>query len=259
MLIVISPAKTLDYESPVKARDYSQPEFLKDSRALIRELRKLAPEDLSELMHVSPKIAELNFARNLNWKTPFSPDNARQALFAFKGDVYTGIEVENYSAADLRFAQRHLRILSGLYGLLRPLDLMQPYRLEMGTRLANARGRDLYAFWGGRITEALNRALADQKDEVLVNLASNEYFRAVDAAALNGRIITPVFKDSRNGACKVISFYAKKARGMMTSWIVHNRVKKVKELENFDVAGYRFDPGMSKGDELVFTRDEAPS
>ena len=259
MLIVISPAKTLDYESPVRTRDYSQPEFLKESRALVKELRTLSPEDISELMHVSPKIAELNFGRYLNWKTPFSPDNARPALYAFKGDVYTGIEVENYGAADLRFAQRHLRILSGLYGLLRPLDLMQPYRLEMGTKFANARGRNLYEFWGGRITSALNRALAEQKDAVLVNLASNEYFRAVDPARLRARVITPVFKDSKDGACKVITFYAKKARGMMTSWIVHNRVKKVKDLEKFDVAGYRFNPGLSKGDELVFTRDAPTS
>lgn len=254
MLIVISPAKTLDYESPVRTRDFTQPDFLTDSRALVRELRKLDPEEIGGLMHVSPALAELNAVRFRTWKTPFSPENARQAVFAFKGDVYRGLKVDDWKAADLKYAQKHLRILSGLYGLLRPLDLIQPYRLEMGTRFANRRGRDLYAFWGRRLTGALNAALRELGSEVLVNLASQEYFKAVDPARLKGRIVTPVFKDWKNGQYKVISLYAKQARGLMSSWIIRERVKKVEELEGFDAEGYRFAPALSRIDELVFTR-----
>lgn len=254
MLIVVSPAKTLDYESPVNTKDFTQPDFLKDSRNLVKELRELDPEDIAKLMKVSPKIAEENFYRYLGFKTPFTEKNARQALFAFKGDVYTGIEVESYKAADLKFAQKHLRILSGLYGILRPLDLMQPYRLEMGTKFENARGKNLYEFWGDKVTEGLNQAMGEQQGKQLINLASNEYFKAVKPRLLDGEIWTPVFKDYKNGSYKVISFFAKKARGRMASYILKNRLKKVEDLESFDVDGYSFNEAMSQGNELVFTR-----
>ena len=257
MLTVISPAKTLDYESPIKTKNFSQPDFLEDSQQLIGELRELAPHDISELMHVSPAIGELNYSRFLNWHRPFSPDNARQAIFAFKGDVYTGIDIQTYKAADLKFAQQHLRILSGLYGLLRPLDLMQPYRLEMSTRLQNRRGKNLYEFWDGKVTEAVNQALSEQGDEVLVNLASNEYYKVLKPKQLRARVITPVFKDYKNGQYKVISFHAKKARGLMTSHILKHRLKTPTELESFAEAGYRFNPELSKPDAPVFTRREA--
>lgn len=254
MLIVVSPAKTLDYESPVKTKAFTQPDFLPDSRKLVKELRALDPEAIAKLMKVSPKIAEENFYRYIGFKTPFTPNNARQALFAFKGDVYTGIEVENYKAADLQFAQKHLRILSGLYGVLRPLDLMQPYRLEMGTKFENAKGRDLYAFWGNKVTESLNQAIAEQQGKQLINLASNEYFKVVQPKQVAAEIWTPVFKDYKNGSYKVISFFAKKARGRMASYIIKNRLKKVADLKGFDVDGYSFNDAMSQGNELVFTR-----
>ena len=257
MLIVISPAKTLDFESPLKTQKFTQPDFIEHSKALVEELRDLSPEDISELMNVSPKIGELNFSRYLNWQSPFTPDNARQAVYAFKGDVYTGLEVESFKAADLNFAQKHLRILSGLYGALRPLDLMQAYRLEMGTRFANQKGKNLYEFWGGQVTESLNVALAEQKDQVLINLASNEYFKVVKKPLLTAEIITPVFKDYKNGQYKVISFFAKKARGYMTAYIIKNRLSTVAELKAFDVAGYGFDESLSNGNELVFTRKQA--
>lgn len=257
MLIVISPAKTLDYDSPVSTRSFSQPDFLKDSRALVKELKSLDAEDIAGLMHVSPKIAELNFFRYLNFKTPFTRDNARQAIHAFKGDVYTGIAVENWAPADLKYAQEHLRILSGLYGLLRPLDLMQPYRLEMGTAFENSRGKDLYSFWGDSISKALNKALAAQKDEILINLASQEYFRAVVPSALKATVITPSFLDWKNGKYKMISFFAKKARGLMTAWIIQNRIRDPSQLGAFDVDGYVYDPGLSAENKPVFTRKQA--
>ena len=211
MLIVISPAKTLDYQTPLPSKKFTQPEFLDESEKLIKTLRVMAPDELVDLMHVSSKIAELNVSRYLNWQQPFSPDNARPAIFAFKGDVYTGLDVQDYKTADLNFAQKHLRILSGLYGVLRPLDLMQPYRLEMGIRLKNSRGNNLYDFWGSKASESINQALTDQKDRVVVNLASNEYFKVLKNSTLQAKVITPVFKDFKNGEYKVISFFAKKA------------------------------------------------
>jgi uncharacterized protein len=254
MLIVISPAKTLDYESRVKTRKFSQPEFIKHSKALVKELRELTPEEISELMRVSPKIGELNFSRFINWMSPFTPENARQAIYAFKGDVYTGIEVETYKAADLDFAQKHLRILSGLYGVLRPLDLMQAYRLEMGSRFANAKGSNLYEFWDDQVTRSINSAIAEQQGRVLINLASNEYFKVLKTKELNADIITPVFKDYKNGKYKVVSFFAKKARGLMTSYIIKNRLKKVEDLKSFDISGYGFNEALSDDSEFVFTR-----
>ncbi len=257
MLIVISPAKTLDYETPPVTAEYTTPDFLNDSAELIDQLRTLSPADIASLMSISDKLAGLNAARFEAWQTPFSPENAKQAVLAFKGDVYTGLDAETLSADDFAFAQNHLRILSGLYGLLRPLDLMQAYRLEMGTRFANTRGKDLYAFWGKQITEALNQAMTQQTDNVLVNLASNEYFKAVKPAEFQGEIFTPVFKDLKNGQYKIISFYAKKARGLMVRYIIDNKITRVEDLKGFDYEGYAFNADMSQGNEWVFTRDEA--
>ncbi|SDK40659.1 peroxide stress protein YaaA [Microbulbifer yueqingensis] len=257
MLIVISPAKTLDYESEIPELDTTQPEFLKDAAALVQELRELGPQDISSLMKISDKLGVLNYDRFQQWKRPFTAKNARPALLAFKGDVYTGLEAETMGKRDFSYAQKHLRMLSGLYGLLRPLDLMQPYRLEMGTKFANARGKNLYEFWGERITEALNDQLKSLKSRELVNLASNEYFKAVKPKQLDAEVITPHFRDLKNGEYKMISFFAKKARGMMSRWAIDNRVKKAVELKDFDVAGYTYNAGLSDGNDWVFTRDEA--
>lgn len=255
MLMVISPAKTLDYESPLATRDCSQPAFLDDACELIDQLKTLEPHQVSNLMSISDKLGQLNAERFQSWHTPFTPDNARQAVLAFKGDVYTGLDAESFSDDDFRFAQQHLRILSGLYGLLRPLDLMQPYRLEMGTRFSNTRGKDLYEFWGDRITEALNQELAAD-DGVLVNLASNEYFKSVRKKALNARLITPQFKDWKNGQYKMISFYAKKARGLMCRYAIENRITQVDDLKGFDLEGYQFSADQSDQNNWTFLRNE---
>ncbi len=256
MLMVISPAKTLDYETPPTTDRYTQPEYLEHSQLLIEQLRELAPAQIAELMHLSDKLAGLNAARFGSWGLPFTPDNAKQALLAFKGDVYTGMAAEDFNAQDLDFAQRHLRMLSGLYGLLRPLDLMQPYRLEMGTKLANPRGKDLYAFWGERISEWLNQALAAQGDDVLLNLASNEYFSAVQRKALNARVIDVEFRDLKNGQYKIISFHAKKARGMMARFVIRERIEDPANLRDFNARGYYFDAERSSPDHLIVLRDQ---
>ncbi|KLV07587.1 peroxide stress protein YaaA [Photobacterium ganghwense] len=256
MLIVVSPAKTLDYESPLATQTYTQPELTEHSAELIEVCRELTPAQIASLMKVSDKIAGLNAARFAEWQPEFTTDNARQAILAFKGDVYTGLEAETLDEDGFAYAQQHLRMLSGLYGLLRPLDLMQPYRLEMGTKLENPRGVNLYQFWGDIITDKLNAALAAQGDDVLVNLASNEYFKAVKPKKIAGKIITPVFKDCKNGTYKVISFYAKKARGMMARYILDHKVDSVEGLKAFDTAGYYFVPAESTATELVFKREE---
>lgn len=256
MLSVISPAKTLDFETPSTTEQVSQPDFLKQSKALITILRDYSPQQISELMGISDKLAGLNAARFEEWRPPFTLSNAKPAAQAFQGDVYTGLQAENFTEAENRYAQSHLRILSGLYGLLRPLDLIQPYRLEMGTKLPNSAGKDLYAYWKPTLTPALNEAIAESGSNVLVNLASNEYFKAVDTKQLNARIITPVFKDEKNGTFKIISFYAKKARGLMSAWMIQQQVNEPDELKAFDVAGYRFDASASQGDTFVFTRKE---
>lgn len=257
MLMVISPAKTLDFETPPTTGRFTQPQYLDHSRELIDQLRELTPAQISELMHLSDKLAGLNAARFGSWSPDFTLDNAKQALLAFKGDVYTGLEAETLSEAQLDYAQGHLRMLSGLYGLLRPLDLMQPYRLEMGTRLTNARGKDLYAFWGTRISEWLNEALADQGDDLLLNLASTEYFSAVKRSSLKARIIDTEFKDFKNGQYKIISFYAKKARGMMSRFVIEERINRPEALQAFDVQGYRYNREQSTPDKLVFLRNIA--
>lgn len=210
MLITISPAKTLDYESPLATQQFTQPELLAESQKLINVCRKLTPADIASLMKISDKLAGLNAARFAEWHADFTPDNARQAILAFKGDVYTGMQAESFSQADFEFAQSHLRILSGLYGVLRPLDLMQPYRLEMGIRLKNTRGKDLYEFWGDIITKQLNQALAEQKDQVLVNLASDEYFKSVNTKKLDGEIIKPIFLDEKTVNIKSSVFMQRK-------------------------------------------------
>lgn len=257
MLSVISPAKTLDFETPSTTKHVTQPDFLSESQSLIDILRDYSPQQISELMGISDKLAGLNAARYAEWEPPFSLENAKPAAQAFQGDVYTGLEAETFSDADNRFAQQHLRILSGLYGLLRPLDLIQAYRLEMGTKLPNQSGKDLYAYWKPTLTKALDDAIAQSGSKALVNLASNEYFKAVDAQKLDARIITPVFKDEKNGTFKIISFYAKKARGLMSAWIINQKINDPAELKAFNVAGYRFDAASSEGNTLVFTRKEA--
>ncbi|NPE54688.1 peroxide stress protein YaaA [Dickeya dadantii] len=256
MLITLSPAKTLDYTSPLPTQRYTQPELLDYSRQLIKHCKQLTPADIASLMSISDKLADLNAARFQEWHPAFSPDNARQALLAFKGDVYTGLAAEDFNEADFDFAQQHLRILSGLYGVLRPLDLMQPYRLEMGIRLKNDAGNDLYKFWGDTITETLNQALKAQNDDILINLASDEYFKSVKPAKLNARLIKPVFLDEKNGKFKVISFYAKKARGLMSRFIIQNRLTTPEQLKDFDSEGYYFDAADSSADELIFKRHE---
>jgi uncharacterized protein len=256
MLSVISPAKTLDFATPAITARYSQPDFLGHSQALIEILRGYSPQRLSELMGISDKLAGLNAARFAEWQTPFTPDNAKPAALAFQGDVYAGLAADTFSDDDHVFAQQHLRILSGLYGLLRPLDLIQPYRLEMGTKLETPAGKDLYAFWKGALTEALDRAVTESGSPVLVNLASNEYFKAIDTQRLQARVITPVFKDEKNGQLKIISFYAKQARGLMAAWMIRQRLDEPEGLKAFDVAGYRYHPALSQGNTLVFTRGE---
>ena len=258
MIVVLSPAKRLDFEAP-GLRKHTQPEFLNDAQKLAGGLKKLSARDLQELMNVSVKIAELNVERYRKWKKPFTPSNAKQAVLAFRGDVYQGLDADSFSAADLDFAQRHVRVLSGLYGVLRPLDLIQPYRLEMGTRFAAGNGADdLYAFWGDKITRRLNAEFGESGrggEAVLVNLASKEYFSVIRPDGLKARIVTPVFKEKKNGRYKVVSFTAKRSRGMMTSWIVRNRVGEVSKIKQFREGGYAFNAGLSDAADWVFTRN----
>ncbi len=254
MIIVISPAKTLDFATPPTLATATQPDFLDQSQLLIERLRALSPLEIGRLMGISDKLAVLNATRYADWAPPFRPDNAKQAVLAFNGDVYEGLDAATLTPADLRFAQGHLRILSGLYGVLRPLDLMQPYRLEMGTRLDNPRGKDLYAFWGERIVDALNLAAYGVKASVLVNLASEEYFRAVPAKKLAVPLIQPVFEDWSGGKYKVVSFHAKRARGLMARFALRQRLKKADGLKKFADSGYAFDAQASAAARWVFRR-----
>lgn len=256
MLILVSPAKTLDFDNPAGTDSYSMPTLLDQSEQLIEVCRQLTPTDIATLMKVSDKIAGLNVARFSSWNKEFTPENAKQAVFAFRGDVYTGLDADTLSEASLQKAQTQLRILSGLYGLLKPLDLMQAYRLEMGTRLANDRGTNLYQFWGDIITDELNQTVKEQGDEFIINLASNEYFKAVKPKKLNANLITPVFKDCKHGQYKVISFFAKKARGMMVRYILDNDVTSLEALTQFDTAGYYYSEKDSTVNEPVFLREE---
>ncbi|EKE87586.1 peroxide stress protein YaaA [Idiomarina xiamenensis] len=256
VLAVISPAKNLDYQSTYPAVTATQPRLLNHAELLVERCRELSPQQLGSLMKISDKLAGLNAARFADWQLPFNQDNARPALFAFNGDVYAGLDAYQLSTNAIAYGQQHLRILSGLYGLLRPLDLMQPYRLEMGTKLDNERGKNLYEFWGELITDMLNRDCQESNSEVLVNLASNEYFSAVKTRQLNAKLVTPVFKDEKNGQYKVISFYAKKARGMMARFILNEKPKKVSDLQAFSAAGYQYSAAQSDDAQLVFTRPQ---
>lgn len=255
MTVVLSPAKTLDFESQCLTGKHSLPDYLEESKALINRLVKLSKSQLSDLMGISDKLAGLNEQRYREWSIPFTVENSKQALLAFKGDVYTGFDFANWRASDFNFSQKTLRILSGLYGILRPLDLIQPYRLEMGTQLATKRGENLYAFWGRRITESLNELNSSTRSKFLVNLASNEYFNAVKPALLEAEVVSPVFKDLKNGKYKIISFYAKKARGLMADFIIRNKLKKPSELQAFNLAGYRYDKSGSSPQSPLFLRD----
>ncbi|WP_336949335.1 peroxide stress protein YaaA [Acinetobacter junii] len=256
MLALISPAKTLDYTTALPTDTHTQPRLLEQSQQLIDACRKLSATEIASLMTVSKKIANLNVERFRDWNAEFDFSNARQALFAFKGDVYTGLDAYHLKDQDIDFAQQHLRMLSGLYGLLRPLDLMMPYRLEMGTKLKNSRGNNLYEFWGSIITDQINQDLAEIDAKLLVNLASDEYYKSVNEKKIRAEIIKPVFLDQKNGKYKVISFYAKKARGLMARYLIENKLSQVEQLKAFDSEGYYFDAESSSDKELVFKRDE---
>lgn len=259
MLILISPAKTLDFETPVKYDRFSEPTFLEETEELVNQLKTLSAAELSSLMKVSDKLGKLNAERYQAWQSNFDDRNAKQALLAFQGDVYQGLNADSFSQEDFEFAQEHLRILSGLYGVLRPLDLIQPYRLEMGTKLAHAKLQDLsantlYEFWQDKLTQAINQQLVKLDNPTIVNLASNEYFKAVKPKLLTGAIVTPIFKDWKNGKYKIVSFYAKKARGVMSAYIIKNRIQKPEDIKDFNGMGYGFDHELSDGYNLVFTR-----
>ncbi|MEM5530686.1 peroxide stress protein YaaA [Gammaproteobacteria bacterium AS21] len=255
MQIVISPAKTLDFDTPAITGTFSHSSFLDKSQLLIDHLEKYSIQDIATLMKLSDKLAALNVARFGSWQRPFTPDNAKQAILAFKGDVYTGLDAETLSEQDFEFAQQHVRILSGLYGLLKPLDLIQPYRLEMGTKLKYQNLTNLYQFWDKDLTDQLN---TDSSGELptLINLASNEYFKAVKSKELKAKLITPIFKDQKNGQYKIISFFAKKARGMMVRYIIDNRITDSQKLKEFDYAGYYYSPEQSTHNEWVFLREQ---
>ena len=258
MLTVISPAKTLDFDTPAGTNSATQPEFLAQSAGLVEDARALSPEDIQALMGVSENIAQLNHRRFMDWRVPFELDNAKQSILAFKGDVYTGLEASTLTEAQLSFAQSHLRILSGLYGVLRPLDLMQPYRLEMGLKFVNRGGKNLYQFWGDAITKSLNKQLQNSRSKVLVNLASNEYFKSVQSKMLDADIITPVFKDFKGGKYKVISFFAKRARGQMARFIIDNELDEPDGIKEFTADGYRYNKAESSAREWLFTRKDRP-
>lgn len=256
MLALISPAKTLDYESALPTDQHTLPRLLEHSQELIDVSRKLSASDIASLMSVSEKIANLNAERFRDWNSDFNFSNARQALFAFKGDVYTGLDAYSLNDQQINYAQKHLRMLSGLYGLLRPLDLMMPYRLEMGTKLQNPRGHNLYEFWGNEITQMINQDLEASNSELLVNIASEEYYKSVKESKIQAQIVKPVFLDQKNGKYKVISFYAKKARGLMARYILENQIERAEDLKAFNTDGYYFDADSSLKGELVFKRDE---
>ncbi|MCP5029404.1 MAG: peroxide stress protein YaaA [Actinomycetia bacterium] len=256
MLIVVSPAKSLDFETPLPTRKHSEPLTLDQSEQLVGAMQSKSPADIAAMMHISASLAELNFERFHDWERPFNTENARPAVLAFTGDVYQGMDAWSFTERDFTQAQKVLRILSGLYGVLRPLDLMQAYRLEMGSKLDTDQGSDLYSFWGDRITDQLNADLESSPGpKVLVNLASNEYFASVQHGRVEGRIVTPTFLDAKgDGEHKIVAFFAKRARGAMTGWIIRNRIKSVKALTEFDVNGYRYSPERSSKDNPVFTR-----
>ena len=253
MLMLLSPAKTLDFETPAPTTETSKPVLLREASTLAKLMKTKSEQDLAGMMKISPKLAALNHERFQTW-TP-ARGALKQSLFAFRGDVYQGLQADAFSKQDIRFAQKHLRMLSGLYGLLKPLDLIKPYRLEMGTRLSNQRGADLYDFWQVALAKKLLEDLDAQPKPVLINLASNEYFKAVDASALgNVQIINPVFKDTSNGRLKIISFFAKRARGAMANFVIKQRIKQPEQLKTFDTDGYQYQPDLSTETDWVFAR-----
>ena len=255
MIALIAPAKRLDYESDLSVQDFSIAKHLKESKELIKELQKKSPEDLSSLMGLSENLSMLNFERNMNWQAPKKPSNdVRQAIFAFKGDVYVGLDSETLSKADIKYAQKNLAILSGLYGLLKPLDLMYPYRLEMGTKMKNEKGKNLYEFWGNKITESINVLAKENNSKGIINLASVEYFSSVKTENLDLPVYSPVFKDFKNGKYKIISFFAKKARGSMARFVIQNKIKNPKDLNKFNLDGYKYSKKDSSEYSPVFLR-----
>jgi cytoplasmic iron level regulating protein YaaA (DUF328/UPF0246 family) len=253
MIIVISPSKTLDF-SANPFNTHTQPRHLEQSQELIETSKQLSPEDLASLMKISEKLSRLNWQRYQDFQQPFALNNAKQALLAFKGDVYGGIDSDNYTKEDFSFAQKHLRILSGLYGALRPLDLIQPYRLEMGTRLQNKQGKNLYEFWGSQVTELLNQDLNDDPTPLLINLASNEYFKVIKPKLLDSKILTLSFKENKAGVYKVIGIHAKRARGLMTNFIIKNRLIEAEQIKAFNVNDYAYNESLSAENEWVFSR-----
>ena len=254
MLIVISPAKKLDFDTPPCTPKTTEPEFLAEADELIGVLRKLSVKQIGALMSISPNLAELNSRRYAEWAPPFTPANAKQAVLAFKGDVYRSLAADELGVRGIQYAQKHLRILSGLFGLLRPLDLIQPYRLEMGSRLKTGKGKDLYTFWGDTITAAINRTLKAQRSKTLINLASNEYFRSIQPNEINGELITPVFKERKGDQYRAIGLFAKRARGLMSRYIIDNRLRKTEDIKSFTLDDYGFNNHLSTDTEWVFTR-----
>ena len=256
MITLIAPAKRLDYDSDLSVEDFSIAEHLKESKKLIKELQKKSPEDLSSLMGLSENLSVLNFERNMNWQVPKKPSNeVRQAIFAFKGDVYVGLDSETLSKSDIKYAQKNLAILSGLYGLLKPLDLMYPYRLEMGTKMKNENGKNLYEFWGNKITTSINELAKKNNSKGIINLASVEYFSSVKTENLDLPVYSPVFKDFKNGKYKIISFFAKKARGSMARFVIQNKIKNPTDLNKFNLDGYKYSAKDSSEYSPVFLRN----
>lgn len=254
MVIIISPSKTLNLDIQSQTALFSQAEFTDESAKLIDKLKKYTPASLQELMSINPNLAQINALRFMEWSLPFSPENAKQALLTFKGEVFNGLKAETLTEPELQFAQEHLRILSGLYGVLRPLDLIQPYRLEMGTKLKVRRKNNLYEFWGDILTKNINKLLQSTQQKYIINLASTEYFKALNQKKLNAEIITPTFKDYKNGTYKFLTVYGKKARGMMARFIINNRIEDIENIKLFDEDGYYYNDKLSKGNNWVFTR-----
>ncbi len=254
LVTIISPAKKLDYSPVEKNIDSTIPSLLEHSNELVKDLKSLNPQEVSSLMSLSDKLGALNYERFQEWETPFTKSNSKQAILAFKGDVYQGLDAESLSETELIWAQKHVRILSGLYGILKPMDLMQPYRLEMGTKFATKRGQNLYDFWNSIITEELNKNFSSDNTNLL-NLASNEYFKSINVSELKANVISPVFMDKKNGKYKIISFFAKKARGLMTRYVIKNRIEDITDIQNFEEGGYFFNEAMSEDNKPVFCRD----
>ena len=254
IITIISPAKKLDYSTETNVSNATQPSLLSHSNELIDDLKLLSPQEVSSLMGLSDKLGALNYERYQKWELPFNKENSKQAVLAFKGDVYQGLDAESLDSKDLAWAQNRVRILSGLYGILKPLDLMQAYRLEMGTKFATKRGQNLYDFWNSIITDELNKNFSSDNAHLL-NLASNEYFKSINVRELKANVISPVFMDKKNGKYKIISFFAKKARGLMTRYVIKNQIEDIADIQNFEEDGYFFHEEMSEVNKPVFCRD----